>query len=263
MEALQATLAQDLQLDLSGGLFARFLNVFRHGFVFTGDRFGFDPATQRVRALVDWIDPSHACVQTINGQQVAVPSSTSTLLKRNSYVFQGAQRYLSTRPASAFKFLHAGPSYEVAVFECGSSDRMLWSTINFSAVAGKHGALSFYGPTSISRRGYSAGTLVLSMSPTTPFVNGAAGTFAVDYLEGASPAEFHTRGNGAQLSSGNSGGAPSSSDPETTLYVGGHSGGTLFLIGRLALLAATPEVPSAADQAVVSAFCLERYGKAA
>lgn len=229
----------------------------QRGCIFSGDNYTVDGVSGKTASFVDHIDNTHAAAQSTSGSQVALPVADATLNGAMSYSFAGGQRYISNRAASAFKFLHTGPFFEVAVFVSGSSDRFVWSTINFASTAGKTGALSFHGPTSITRRGYDAGTIVLSAGPTTPFSNGARGSFAMQYLEGASP-EYVTRGNGAQLSTGSAAGGVA--DPETTLYIGGHSGGTLYYTGRIAFLGLMPAIPTASQLATISAYTQAKYG---
>jgi hypothetical protein len=234
----------------------------QRGCIFTSDSYTIDGVTSKVGAFVDLIDDTHTAAQTSSALQVVAPAADSTLNGAKSYTFAGGQRYFSSRAASAFRYLHEGPFFELAVFVSGSSDRILWSTINFAATAGQNGALSFHGPTSISRRGYNAGSLALAAGPATPFTNGARGSFAMHYLEGGSP-EYTTRGNGAVLSTGASAGAPAAADPQNTLYIGGHSGGTLYYTGRLAFLGLMPAVPTAAQLSIISQYTLAKYGIAA
>ena len=250
----------------ASNLFPQGLSIFdvtvssQRGCVFTADRYTVDGTSGKTASLVDWIDSAHAVEQGTSGAQCAVPAADSTLNGAYSLTFAGAQRYISNRAAGLFRYLHTGPFFELAIFVSGSSDRFVWSTINFASVTGKAGALSFHGPTSISRRGYNNGSVVLSGTGTTPFTSGAAGSLAMSYLEGGGTPEWSLRTNGAALATGDSSGAPQAVDPDSTLYVGGHAGGTLYYTGRLAFLGLMPAVPSSDQILLLSRYCLEHFG---
>lgn len=273
-KCIGTNIASDVGSDLSGNiapsLWQQLLTIFdvslggpsgiQRGLVFSGDAWDIDPATSKVGAFVDHLDRSHLALPPSAAFQVVAPTADATLNGAKSYSFTSSQRYVSNRPPSAFRFLHTGPFFEAAVFVSGSSDRFIWSTINFAATTGKTGALSFHGPTSISRRGYNNGSLALAAGPATPFANGVRGSFAMQYVEGSGTPEWSVRGNGSQIGTGDSSLNPLQVDPETTLNIGGHVGGTLGYTGRIAFLALRPGVPTAAELSIVSSALTSIYG---
>lgn len=226
--------------------------------VLSGDSYEVDGVSGKVSTLVDLLDGTHKPAQATSATQVAVPSASSALRGSLAFTFAGAQYYVSNRAANLFRFLQ-NPVWAVAVIvPSATGERVVFSTIQPAATT-QLGAYFARVSTEIKWRGYNGSGIAMAGGGAVTQANGTAYCMSVDYSEGSSP-EHRTRQNGASVATSNSGGAPSTSDPQSTLYVGAYNTGASPLQGDLGWLSISPKRPSAADYQNLSAYLYRKYG---
>lgn len=228
--------------------------------MFTADRYTVDGVTGKVAALVDHLDATHLAVQATSANQVAIPTADSTMRGAKSLDFAGGQYYVSNRAASAFKYLHTAYWAVAVLVPTGTAERIVCSTIRSGATT-QIG--SFFARSSIEFkvRSYDGSGVANNANVSVTQNSSTLYSMVVDYIEAASP-EWRMRQNGSSAGTGNSTRAPSSSDPESTLYIGAYNNAASPLQGRLAFLALKQITapPTAAELSVVSSYLQTKYG---
>lgn len=252
----------DVSLDVTLSAVERFVRMFAGSgaSLFTGHRYALNEPAGTVAALVDWFDSSHLLAQPGSASlQVAAPKS-DTLFGGQPYLsFTGAQYYDSSRPASAWKFLHFPGTtgcYALTIYvpRLTASTRALWATYRQPDHATSVGAVLFTN-TSGNNFGYNVArnnaTRTIAVNSTlagTAVVRGVS----VEYAEtGVSP-EYRTKNNGSDIATGVSSAAPLDADPSATLRLGAMAViAESFTVADVALLFVLPRLPTTDERAVI------------
>ena len=113
--------------------------------VFTADNYIVDGVSGRVRAFVDWNDPTHQLVQTSAALQVPVPAPHADFGGALCASFTGAQAYQSNRGAGAWAFAHDGVSCErLDVFVPTSGSGGAANVVATTVIAGNNPGSQIY-----------------------------------------------------------------------------------------------------------------------
>ncbi len=232
-------------------LFAEVLRISRGYPVFTTDYYILDPLTPGggVLAFVDWNDPTHLLLQTTQGLQVRAPALDPKYHGKGSVTFS-AHRYISTRAASAWNFLHYGPCtvWTTCDFASISSAGRIWET----GGGANPDATDFIRNTSIMQwhliRGSTATTTQRSgLTTNTPYA------FEAVLDTTLNPAMVLRTSGQATVTTASVGGTPASL-AGTTFRWGVTAAGTFAFTGTTRhLFMSTPSV-SAAELATVRAY---------
>lgn len=228
-----------------------------------------NPTSDKIYSFEDHIDASHSLVQSTASAQVALPTADAALngAKSAPFLTTSQNRYVSTRPASAWAYLSNGTGVTIYLTFVPTSvsvtgfpicTRTLTGT---STDTGAHMAVI----NAAVHTGCTAGGGVVFTSG-----GGTGGAFAIGtptyvssrYLEGAMP-EWILAQRGAVMSSGNSSIAPSASAPGTTLSVGASFSGGAPAPMRFRALYLFRRVLSAAEDAIVKQYIAVDTGIAA
>jgi hypothetical protein len=110
--------------------------------VFTADKYTVDGVSGRVRAFVDWNDPTHLLEQTAAAQQVPLPVPHADFAGALCTTSNADAVYASNRPASAFNYTADGVSFEsvrvISPFATGLG------VIDVTATQGGHGGYQVF-----------------------------------------------------------------------------------------------------------------------
>lgn len=201
-------------------------------FAFTADRY--TPAASNAGDFVDWLDGSHKIVQATGGSQVAAPTTHSDFAGNLCATFTGAQYYVSNRAASAFKFMHDGTGCEVLLVYTltnGATTARMVSTQTTTTVGMRLHTSGANG------RAYVHNGTIGIIDQTAAIAAGTPTYLMHSYSESQSPKSV-LRLKSSTAASGAPSGAPSVSDPTSTLALGGSAAGIELAQMRWAALIA-------------------------
>lgn len=254
--------SKEVCLDVSGlSVIEKFAALFEGSgaSLFTGHRYALNEPTNTVAGLIDWFSPGHLLSQGGGaGLQIAPPARASLFGGHPYYTFTGSQYYDSSRPASAWNFLHnpgVQGCYKLAIYIVRAVGfRTLFATYRQPDFATQVGSVLFVNAGS-NNFGYNVAranaTRTLAVNST---LAGTAVVRAVsaEYAETGSSPEWRTKNNGVDISTGTSSAAPSSADASGTLRVGAMQvTAESFFLGDLALLFTLPRLPTTSERAAI------------
>lgn len=225
------------------------------------DRYSVDGVTGKVSAFSERVaagtgilalESSHSFAQSTDANQVAIPAASASFGNARVATFAGGQRYVSTAPASRWRFLHDGTGADVviAVRQTGGGTYRILGTTAIGT--GLWWDLSANSNVNV----YSAGVYQL-------FMNGAITSddkyLSYDYATANSPdaRQFkRTAANGTD----NDRVAPSAGDPTASLTFGASIDGSSALVGELACLIVFDRVTSAGERTAIASYMSAKYG---
>lgn len=221
----------------------------------------YSTASGKVSAFLDKVLPGHSMAQGTAANQVSNPASSANWKSQFTAVFGGNQRYISSLPKIAWKFLHDGSGFHVFGpfrWSAGST----WQYILCSAASG--GADGYVlGVQTANVRAFmqvalNGGALYAPVSSNPQNTSFLAQS---QYREGASPEmKLQVVANVTTMDSTS---APSSAAPEDTLTWGSATmvvGGNSQLTGELPEFLIFNRVLSTTEVDVVKKYYLSRYG---
>jgi hypothetical protein len=247
-------------------LFSAVLDIYATGSVFTADYYALDALSGLVVAFVDWIDPTHALSQSIEGLQTT-PSSMAP--------FYGSHYYVSSRPASAWKFLHDGT---------GCAWTLVWLPRDTSLAGRNNVLLTTHSGGHLTHVGFvhsyvtpvgavdgQVAYRVANATATPPVTDATVPSALVvssttvhtsaKYKEGDSP-EWHRKSLGVIEASGASDSAPSSANPRLALHLGAYDNALQGAIFDFAALLIRPTPLTVEEEETQQAWIAAAYGAA-
>ncbi len=215
----------------------------------------------KVTAWVDLANPSHQLSQGNSARQVNVPSPSGLFAGRAAATFTpaGTTRYISSLPASSWRFLHDGTGCDlIIVYSPTSEGGLLLGTKDGSA--GQAGVFLQSTGGSLRLAVANGTSTIINANQATPATTLGAATYGgYSYSEAASPKYArYVKSDGSN--SGSPSGAPAAGDPGGTLVLGG-SGAENFLADMLfAELLVFNRVLTAPERQTMAAYMAARYG---
>lgn len=207
------------------------------------------------------VSADHVFAQATSANQNAVPVADAALRGQLSATFS-TTFYDSSAPATNWKFIHSGAGYEsfvVFVPTAFATNYLLFGTTATAA----NGILCFVADAS----GYqdqtygAAGIISPAVAGAGVFSNGVGTYINSSYLEGGGSPEFVRRIRTAVVRTGDSSGAPSSSDSAYTLRVGAVPNvDTIPFVGRWATQLIFNRVLTSTERSVVQEYFAVKYG---
>jgi hypothetical protein len=241
-----------------------------------GDTYTIDVATSKPGSFdekvtagtgIRAITASHALVQAVSAQQVAVPIASATLNNQLALTFAGAQRYRSNSTGAAWKFLHDGTGAEVFTWYVGpavGTAQTLIASVSVAGLSTNHGIMmSNFNVAGTETQELRIGNGTGSPVNSNGASGGAAGTAEyanVRFLDGATPAEWMNIFKTSTVTSGNT--TPSSSDAMIPLQVGADGANANSSTGVWGGYLIWNRILTAVERANVRAYIATKYGAA-
>lgn len=237
------------------------LDIYATGSVFTTGYYALDATSGLVAGFIDHLDPTHALAQSVEALQVKPAAFAS---------FNGSHFYLSSRPTSAWKYLHDGT---------GCSWTLVWIPRDLSLTGRSNTLLATYALTFSTQAGiihsYVSGGVptvpsyqVAAASATRP-VNDAAQSNVVTIHSPVSTSgtlkdgAWSRKSCGAVEASGAVAATPSSANPRAPLVLGALDTGAQGAVFDFAALLVRPSPLSAEEEQAQQAWISAAYGAAA
>lgn len=215
--------------SLSRSLTQRFGDLFRSGDSWF-DANNVTTSGGKVVSFVDYISTSHTLTQGNSSLRVAAPIAVAALAGKRAVQPTSAEYYDSTRPPSAWKYLHDGTGceyYHVFIGDSSAGDQTLHATCNIvagSTTIGSFAETNFVAGNLLGGYFVTNGTTspangrIIATSGFLLQTGGAGNSLLCGgwYKEGAGT-DFTVYVNAASATSGSTSGAPSASNPTNTL----------------------------------------------
>lgn len=191
---------------------------------FEASSYTIDEVTGKTSAFVDLNDGTHTLAQSTDALQVVVPTAATSLNGQLAASFAGGQRYVSSRAASAWKFLHDGTGCDVWGVFTNSVNGREWAATVTGLSTTEVGVQFYVAPTTVDY--YASNGTGYIISRTVSRVANGTGLYVRSSYDAAATPQV-VQQSGGNSSTGSTSGSPSAADPLGTLTLGAGTAGNL------------------------------------